>query len=89
MVSTPHSPTAAELDDRQHPPGDVADRAQRRYLSPEDWLRENPGTIGRTKLYELLQEGDRLPAVRLGRRYLVPSDLLNLLLAEQSNVSAA
>lgn len=51
----------------------------RQYLSPEAWLRQHPGTIGRTPFYEALRRGE-LPHVRIGRRYLVPDDLLDLLL---------
>jgi excisionase family DNA binding protein len=52
----------------------------RRYLSPEQWLRENPDTIGRTLLYSSIRLG-RIPAVKVGRRYLVPDDFLDQLLA--------
>jgi excisionase family DNA binding protein len=72
-----NSPTATD-DPVSRPPDPPRTR---RYLSPERWLRENPDTIGRTLLYESIRAGT-VPSVKLGRRYLVPDDLLDRLLAE-------
>jgi hypothetical protein len=56
---------------------EIQDSTPRRYLSPDNWLREHPGTIGRTLLYESIKTGE-IPHVRFGRRVLIPDDALDL-----------
>ncbi len=53
------------------------------YVSPEGFLRENPGVIGRTLLYEAIRRGE-VPHVRVGRRILLPRDALDRMLAARS-----
>ena len=54
----------------------------RRYVGPEEWLRTHPDTIGRTLLYAMLRSGE-FPSIRVGRRFLVPDDALDVLLERQ------
>jgi len=83
MVVAHQAPSAPTVDEGRI----TANYPHRRYVSPEDWLREHPGTFGRTLFYEMLQ-ANRLPHVRVKRKYLVPSDLLDLLLAKQLDGTA-
>ncbi len=82
MVIAHQAPSVPKAADDRGDSSRLGVRTDRRYVSPDEWLRENPGTFGRTAFYEMLQAG-RLPHVRVRRKYLVPSDLLDLLLAKQ------
>jgi hypothetical protein len=53
-----------------------------KYLSVDDWLKQNPGVIGRTLAFEAIRRGE-LPHIRLGRRILVPVDAFDVLLERQ------
>jgi hypothetical protein len=67
---------------------EIQDSAPRRYLSPDNWLKEHPGTLGRTLFYQSLKTGE-IPHVRVGRRVLVPDDALDIVRASRNGVMAA
>lgn len=48
------------------------------FVPVPEFLRRNPGLIGRTTLYELVK-ARRIPHVRIGRKVLIPTNLLSLL----------
>lgn len=51
-----------------------------KFVSPETFLRENRGVVGRTLFYDAIRRGE-VPHVRIGRRILVPVDCLDRMLA--------
>jgi excisionase family DNA binding protein len=51
------------------------------WLSVKDFLERHRGQIGRSSVYDRIKDKS-LPAVRLGRRILIPADALERLLAE-------
>lgn len=58
--------------------------AARRYLTPEQAIEEARAAgapIGRSGFYEALRRG-QVPHARVGKRYLIPADFLERLLAE-------
>jgi excisionase family DNA binding protein len=62
-------------------------KSKTRWLKPEEWLKENPGLIGRDTFYQRLRDGG-IPCVRVGRRILVREDVLDLMQAETGRADA-
>ena len=57
------------------------------WLTVPDFIARHQGLIGRSSIYNAIQNGS-LPHVRIGRRVLVPSDALERLLKNGHTVDA-
>ena len=55
---------------------------EREWLSVVQFLARHQGRIGRSSIYERIREGS-LPAIRIGRKVLIPSDAFDSILEEQ------
>lgn len=49
------------------------------WMTPAEFLAAHQGMIGRSALYEALRTG-AIPSVRVGKKYLIPSDAFGRLL---------
>lgn len=59
--------------------------AEPQWMSAAEWLRRNQGIFGRDTWYTRLNDGS-LPCLKVGRKILVPSDLLDRVFSAQAGV---
>ena len=58
-----------------------------RYISVKEFLQQLDGRLSKNTVYEAIAAGS-IPSVRIGRRILVPSDALDLVLGAQAESQA-
>jgi len=64
----------------------VTENSGRQWLTPTQWLDQNPGLIGRTNLYGLVNSGE-IPSIRIGKKILIPADALDRMFESETAVT--
>ena len=54
----------------------VPEATQTEWVKPPEWLRRHPGLFGKDTFYARIKDRS-IPSVRVGRKILVPDDLLD------------
>ena len=62
----------------------VQEDSRTQWMNAAEWLRQHPGVFGKDTFYARVSDGS-IPSLKIGRKVLVPEDLLDRMLAGQSS----